>query len=156
VVAVVAPLLLPLLLGLPMKPVLPKELRWQERSVAGTLEPAPPPRPPVPPILETVTPAPGSAATELGAATGLTRTVEATAYCLQGTTASGSTVGPGTIATDPSYIPLGTRMYVPGYGEGVALDTGGSINGAHIDLWMASCDAAIQWGVRTVTINVGQ
>ena len=38
------------------------------------------------------------------------------------------------VAVDPSIIPLGTRMYVPGYGHGVAADTGGAISGNVIDL----------------------
>src|SRR5262249_26457918 len=54
-----------------------------------------------------------------------TLTVTATAYTLQGTTATGAPVGYGVVAVDPSVIPLGTRMTIPGYGEGVAADTGG-------------------------------
>ena len=57
-------------------------------------------------------------------------TVYATGYCLKGTTATGLPVGPGIVAVDPSVIPLGTRMTIPGYGEGVAADTGGAIQGA--------------------------
>ena len=53
-------------------------------------------------------------------------TVLATAYCLTGTTATGLPVGPGIVAVDPTVIPLGTRMTIPGYGEGVAADTGGA------------------------------
>jgi peptidoglycan hydrolase CwlO-like protein len=44
-------------------------------------------------------------------------TVSSTGYCLRGTTATGIPVGWGVIAVDPSFIPLGTRMFVPGYGE---------------------------------------
>jgi 3D (Asp-Asp-Asp) domain-containing protein/LysM repeat protein len=51
-----------------------------------------------------------------------------------GTTATGTTVRKGTVAVDPSVIPLGTRMYIPGYGYGVAEDTGGAIIGNIIDL----------------------
>ena len=51
-------------------------------------------------------------------------TVSATGYCLRGTTATGIPVGWGVVAVDPSVIPLGTRMTIPGYGEGVAADTG--------------------------------
>ena len=49
---------------------------------------------------------------------------------------------PGVIATDPAYIPLGTRLFVPGYGEGVAADTGGAVIGWTIDLWVSSCAEA--------------
>ena len=68
--------------------------------------------------------------------------VLATGYCLTGKTATGLPVGPGIVAVDPSVIPLGTRMTIPGYGEGVAADVGGGVNGAHIDVWVASCSDA--------------
>jgi 3D (Asp-Asp-Asp) domain-containing protein len=77
-----------------------------------------------------------------------------TAYCLTGTTASGTQVGPGTIAVDPKLIKLGSHMYVEGYGFGYARDTGGDIIGQAIDLWMGSCDDAIKWGRRTVHVYV--
>jgi len=80
--------------------------------------------------------------------------VLATAYCLSGHTYSGTTVAPGTIATDPRVIPLGSRLHVPGYGDGVALDTGSAVKGLHIDLWMRSCRAARAWGVRHVRITI--
>ncbi len=79
--------------------------------------------------------------------------VSATCYDLQGKTATGMPVGPGVVAVDPSVIPLGSRMYVPGYGNGVAADTGGGIQGAVIDLWMTPSQCAA-WGRRTVTITV--
>ncbi len=53
---------------------------------------------------------------------------------LYGITATGVRVDRGIIAVDPSVIPLGTRMYIPGYGYGIAADTGGGINGNMIDL----------------------
>lgn len=79
--------------------------------------------------------------------------VSATCYDLSGHTATGMPVGWGVIAVDPNVIPLGTRLYVPGYGKGVAADVGGGIKGAIIDLWMpwSSCS---KWGRRTVTITV--
>jgi 3D (Asp-Asp-Asp) domain-containing protein/peptidoglycan hydrolase CwlO-like protein len=81
-------------------------------------------------------------------------TVSSTGYCLRGTTATGIPVGWGVIAVDPSFIPLGTRMFVPGYGEGVAADTGSAVKGAVIDLWFPTCAEALQWGWRTVTITL--
>jgi peptidoglycan DL-endopeptidase CwlO len=80
--------------------------------------------------------------------------VSSTGYCLRGTTATGIPVGWGVIAVDPSFIPLGTRMFVPGYGEGVAADTGSAVKGAIIDLWFPTCAQALQWGWRTVTITL--
>jgi 3D (Asp-Asp-Asp) domain-containing protein len=84
----------------------------------------------------------------------VTLSVLATAYCLTGTTATGTIAGPGTVAVDPSVIPLGSRLRVSGYGAGRALDTGGVIHGARVDLWM-TCAAARRWGARRVTITVG-
>jgi 3D (Asp-Asp-Asp) domain-containing protein/peptidoglycan hydrolase CwlO-like protein len=81
-------------------------------------------------------------------------TVSSTGYCLQGTTATGIPVGWGVVAVDPSVIPLGTRMTIPGYGEGVAADTGSAVVGATIDLWFPSCTQALTWGRRTVTITL--
>jgi 3D (Asp-Asp-Asp) domain-containing protein/peptidoglycan hydrolase CwlO-like protein len=83
---------------------------------------------------------------------GGTMTVLATGYCLTGTTATGLPVGPGIVAVDPTVIPLGTRMSIPGYGDGVAADTGGAIKGARIDVWIASCKDAAAFS-RTVTIT---
>ena len=81
-------------------------------------------------------------------------TVTATAYALPGTTATGRPVGWGVVAVDPSVIPMGSRIAIPGYGMGVAADTGGAIVGARIDLWFPSVDQAHAWGTRTVTITV--
>ena len=50
-------------------------------------------------------------------------------------------------------IKLGSHLYVPGYGYGYAVDTGGAIKGTLIDVWL-TCDAAIKWGRRAVTIYV--
>jgi len=79
-------------------------------------------------------------------------TVAATGYSLSGHSSSGVPVGFGVAAVDPSVIPLGTHMTIPGYGEAVAADTGGSIRGATIDLWFPSIAAANAWGRRSVTI----
>jgi 3D (Asp-Asp-Asp) domain-containing protein len=79
--------------------------------------------------------------------------VSATCYDLPGTTATGMPVGVGVVAVDPSVIPLGSRMYIPGYGNGVAADVGGGIKGTIIDLWMPPAQCA-GWGRRTVTITI--
>jgi cystine transport system substrate-binding protein len=81
-------------------------------------------------------------------------TVSATNYCLKGSTASGLPVGPGIIATDPSVIPLGTRVSVPGYGNAVAADTGSAVKGLTIDLWVDSCAKASAYGRQTLTITI--
>jgi 3D (Asp-Asp-Asp) domain-containing protein/septal ring factor EnvC (AmiA/AmiB activator) len=88
------------------------------------------------------------------AAGGRTLTVNATGYALAGRTATGVSVGWGVVAVDPGVIPLGTRMSIPGYGEGVAADTGGAVRGAHIDLWFPTQAEALAWGSRTITITL--
>jgi 3D (Asp-Asp-Asp) domain-containing protein len=87
-------------------------------------------------------------------ASGQTLTVVATGYSLPGHTATGLRVGWGVVAVDPALIPLGTRMTVPGYGEGVAADIGNSVRGASIDLWFPTRAQALVWGRRVVTITL--
>ncbi len=98
-----------------------------------------------PPPAAPASPAPGG---------GRTLTVSSTGYSLPGRTATGIPVGWGVIAVDPSVIPLGTRLTVPGYGEGVAADTGSAVRGADIDLWFPTLAQARAWGRRTVTITL--
>lgn len=83
-----------------------------------------------------------------------TLTVSATGYSIHGRTATGAPTAPGIVAVDPGVIPLGTRMTIPGYGEGVAADTGGSVRGASIDLWFPTLAQAQAWGRQTVTITL--
>jgi peptidoglycan DL-endopeptidase CwlO len=98
---------------------------------------------------------PGAPRLSPGPASGVvSMTVVATGYALPGTTASGAAVGWGAVAVDPSVIPMGSRLSIPGYGLGVAADTGGAIQGARIDLWFPSVAEANTWGSRVVTITV--
>ena len=81
--------------------------------------------------------------------------VEATAYTWTGnTTATGTWPKVGTIAVDPDVIPLGSKVYVSGYGFAVAEDTGGAINNNIIDLYMDTYEECIQWGRRQTTIYI--
>jgi peptidoglycan DL-endopeptidase CwlO len=95
--------------------------------------------------------APTSAPAAAGAHT---MTVVATAYSGTGATATGLAAGWGVVAVDPSVIPLGTRMSIPGYGSGVAADVGSAVSGAMIDLWFPTDAQARAWGRRTVTIGL--
>jgi peptidoglycan DL-endopeptidase CwlO len=95
-----------------------------------------------------------AAPTQEGSLSGGTLTVSATGYSLRGRTSTGVSVGYGIVAVDPSVIPLGTKMTIPGYGEGVAADTGGAVAGARIDLWFATEAEALAWGTRTVSITL--
>jgi uncharacterized protein YabE (DUF348 family) len=81
--------------------------------------------------------------------------VEATAYTHTGSnTASGAYPEVGMIAVDPDVIPMGSKVYVEGYGFARAKDTGGDIRGNRIDLFMDSYSQAIHWGRRTVKVYV--
>jgi len=80
--------------------------------------------------------------------------VDAVAYHLPGSTALGVPVRKGVVAVDPRLIPLGTRLHIPGYGQGLAADVGYAIKGRIIDLWFPTTAAARKWGRRTVTITV--
>jgi cystine transport system substrate-binding protein len=84
--------------------------------------------------------------------TGRSLTVVATGYALGGRTSTGLPVGWGVVAVDPSVIPLGTHMSVPGYGEAVAADVGGAVRGTVIDLWFPTVAQANAWGRRSVTV----
>ena len=83
-----------------------------------------------------------------------TLVVSATAYAIRGRTASGLPTSWGVAAVDPAVIPLGTRFFVPGYGEAVAADVGSSVRGNKIDLWFPSHAQARAWGRRTVAIVI--
>lgn len=69
-----------------------------------------------------------------------------------GITALGFHAGHGVVAVDPRVIPLGTRLYIPGYGIAVAGDTGGAIIGRRIDLGFNSLRDALQFGRRPVRV----
>ena len=76
---------------------------------------------------------------------------QATAYTGGGLTATGSVPtynpsGISTISVDPSVIPLGSLVYVDGYGKAIASDTGGAIQGNIIDVYVNSNSDAISWG----------
>jgi peptidoglycan DL-endopeptidase CwlO len=96
-------------------------------------------------------PAPAPAKPKSG---GSPLTVDVVAYCGGVGTASGLPLGWGTVAVDPNVIPLGTKLYVPGYGPGVAADTGSAIIGKIIDIWFPTCAQARAWGRKTLTITV--
>lgn len=88
-----------------------------------------------------------------------TLSMEATAYSGGTLTAMGlkpvrDPGGISTIAVDPSVIPLGSKVYIPGYGYAIASDTGGVIKGNIIDLYMNSHDECTSWGRRQVTLHI--
>ena len=84
-----------------------------------------------------------------------TVTFEATAYTWTGyRTATGTWPSRGTVAVDPRVIPLGTELHIEGYGEAVAADTGGAIQGQKVDLYMDDVNECLQWGRRKVEVKI--
>ena len=81
--------------------------------------------------------------------------MQATGYTHTGNpTATGAMPRRGTVAVDPRVIPLGTQLYIPGYGRAVAQDTGGAVKGNIIDLFFETRQEAVQWGRRNVTVYI--
>ena len=60
----------------------------------------------------------------------------------------------GLVAVDPNVIPLGTRLFISGYGYAIADDIGSAIKGSKIDLAFESLAAAFQFGVQRVTVYI--
>ena len=105
---------------------------------------------------ETITSTPGESS---GSTALSTLTMTSTAYTGGTLTATGTkpVYNPGgisTIAVDPNVIPLGSKVYVSGYGTAIAADTGGAINGNIIDVYFNSEADCIAWGRRTVTVEI--
>lgn len=85
--------------------------------------------------------------------------VSATAYSAQDPglsayTASGTRVRHGVIAVDTSVIPLGTRVFIPGYGEAIAEDIGGGVRGNHIDIAFDTHAEALLFGWQELQIFI--
>lgn len=94
---------------------------------------------------------------------GKTISVEATAYTAycsgcSGITATGIDLKANpyekVIAVDPNVIPLGTKVFVEGYGHAVAADTGGAIKGNKIDIHVPTKDQAYNWGRKVVEVTI--
>ncbi|MEF7636665.1 3D domain-containing protein [Bacillus thuringiensis] len=96
--------------------------------------------------------------------TGIEFYVEATAYSVEGSppheriTAAGIDIGKNPniklIAVDPKVIKLGTKVWVEGYGEAIAGDTGGAIKGNKIDVLFPTEKQAREWGRKKVKIRI--
>ncbi|MGE7766960.1 LysM peptidoglycan-binding domain-containing protein [Peribacillus sp. NPDC096540] len=90
-------------------------------------------------------------------------TVRATAYTADcqgcsGTTATGIDLKANpdakVVAVDPSIIPLGSKVYVEGYGYATAADTGSAIKGNRVDIFIPNEQDALNWGVKNVKMKV--
>lgn len=105
-----------------------------------------------------------AAQAETAQPSGRTLVMESTAYSSDpadllggGTvTATGQNLleNPMAVAVDPNVIPLGTKLYVEGYGEAYAVDTGSAIKGNIIDVHFPTNDQCIVWGRRQVTVTI--
>ena len=71
-----------------------------------------------------------------------------------GITYSGIPARQGVVAVDPSVIPLGTRLYIEGYGYAIAADTGSAIRGNRIDLFYEDSRKARSYGVKRVKVYI--
>ncbi len=69
-------------------------------------------------------------------------------------TAMGTRARYGVVAVDPKVIPLGTKLYIEGYGYAVAEDVGGSIKGNRLDVYFNTVKECYQWGRRVVKVYV--
>lgn len=74
-------------------------------------------------------------------------------------TSSGMTVkrnpnGVSTVAVDPNVIPLGSSLYIEGYGYAVAADTGSSIKGNVVDVYFDNSSDCYNWGRQTVKVTI--
>lgn len=80
----------------------------------------------------------------------------ATAYCLRGKTANGGSVKRGIVAADPRVLPLGSRIQINAgsySGTYTVTDTGGSVRGRKLDIWVPSCSEANRFGRRNITVS---
>lgn len=77
-----------------------------------------------------------------------------TAYTASGMQAVRKINGYSTVAVDPTIIPMGTKMYIEGYGLAIAADTGGAIKGKKIDVFFNTYSEACNWGVRSNKIYI--
>jgi 3D (Asp-Asp-Asp) domain-containing protein/LysM repeat protein len=117
------------------------------------------------PTVEASAPAPAESAPAAPAAAPSSKeiTVEATAYTAScegcsGITATGINLlenpNQKVISVDPSVIPLGSKVYVEGYGEAIAGDTGGAIKGNKIDVFIPSKQEAIDFGRKQLKVTI--
>jgi len=115
------------------------------------------------PVQSTTAPAAKPATTTEAQPSGKTMTMTATAYTANCAGCSGVTytginlkANPNqkVIAVDPRVIPLGSKVYVEGYGTAIAGDTGGAIKGNRIDVFISDQSSAMAYGIKTVKVTI--
>lgn len=124
----------------PQKSAAPK--RWKVRRLGK----------PLPPLPEGSSPPARALRVFLAEASAYTPGPESCGESSDGVTATGHKAVRGVIAVDPNVIPLGSLLYVEGYGYGWALDVGSAIKGNRVDLLYETVDEALAWGRRTVRV----
>lgn len=78
-----------------------------------------------------------------------------TAYCIHGTTRSGTGTRWGVVAVDPTVVPLGSRILIEGFDEVfLAEDTGGGVKGNWVDIWFPTYDEARRFGVQARRVTI--
>lgn len=90
---------------------------------------------------------------------GQTMTMQSTAYYTGTVTATGTAPkrnpgGLSTVAVDPRVIPLGSKLYIDGYGYAIAEDTGGAVKNNIIDVFLNSREECMNWGRRSVQVTI--
>lgn len=109
--------------------------------------------------------APSGSTVSRGSSSGKVLTMVATAYdgcyeCNKPYYGKPSYIGlplqRGIVAVDPRVIPMGTRLYVEGYGEAIAADQGNAIKGNRIDLFFDTHQQALKYGKKTVKVTILQ
>jgi 3D (Asp-Asp-Asp) domain-containing protein len=81
--------------------------------------------------------------------------VAATAYCRHGVTRTGNRTRRGTVAADPRVLPMGTTVRLPPRrGLYTVSDTGSTVKGRRLDIYMPSCREARQFGRRHVRVEI--
>lgn len=90
---------------------------------------------------------------------GKTMTMQSTAYYTGTVTATGTRPrrnpnGLSTVAVDPRVIPLGSKLYIDGYGYAVAEDTGGAVKNNIVDVFLNTRQECINWGRRNVKVTI--
>lgn len=78
---------------------------------------------------------------------------DVSAYCLRGRTASGVQTQPGVVAAG-GHLAFGTHLWIDGIGEGIVLDRGSEIWGNRIDIWLSSCQDAINFGRQSRLVTI--
>ncbi|MDF2019103.1 MULTISPECIES: cell wall-binding protein EntA [unclassified Bacillus (in: firmicutes)] len=143
----------PLLTG--TAPVIEKQ---EQPAPAKTVAPAKPAAKPAVKAAETSTPSGGRELTVVATAYTAHPSENGGTYGGRVLTAMGHdlTANPNMkmIAVDPKVIPLGSKVWVEGYGEAIAGDTGGAIKGNRIDILLGSDSAAQKWGRKTVKVKI--